>query len=96
MLSSAAASIAVVKGALGFISCLNTGQKREGAANEQQPWEVTAHVKWGSLRWGSADAVPPRVTLNGHMWIQEEAVLKDKLTQAFSLFKGSKTQIVGE
>lgn len=48
------------------------------------------------LRWASADAVPSKVTINGRMWIQQEAALKDKLTQAFSLFKGSKIQIVSE
>lgn len=74
-LSAAAASIVFIKSAFGFISHLSTGQKQEGAANEQQPWEVTAHIKWGSLGWGCADAVPPRVTINGHMWIQEEAAL---------------------
>lgn len=45
---------------------------------------------------GSADAVPSKVTINGRMWIQQETALKDKLTQAFSLLKGSKIQIVSE
>lgn len=48
------------------------------------------------LRWASTDAVPSRVTVNGHMWIQQEAALKDKLTQPFPLFKGSEIQIVSE
>lgn len=53
-------------------------------------------VNGDHLRWARADAAAAQVTINGHMWIQQEAALKDKLTQAFSLFKGSTIQIVSE